>query len=49
MIWATNYEGAINDVLEAVENGTLEINDINDSVARVLTWKIRYGLLDYKD
>lgn len=49
MIWATNYEGAINDVLEAVENGTLEIADINDSVSRVLTWKIRYGLLDYKD
>lgn len=48
MIWATNYERAIKDVLDALENGTLDIADIDDSVARVLTWKIRYGLLDYK-
>lgn len=48
MIWATNYESAIKDVLDALENGTLDIADIDDSVARVLTWKIRYGLLDYK-
>lgn len=45
MIWATNYESERLAVLEAVENGALSIEDIDDSVIRVLTWKIRYGLI----
>lgn len=45
MIWATNYESERLAVLEAVENGSLSIEHIDDSVIRVLTWKIRYGLV----
>lgn len=45
MIWATNYEGERLAVLEAVKNGTLSMEYIDESVVRVLTWKIRYGLI----
>ncbi len=45
MIWATNYESERLAVLEAVNNGALNIEDIEESVVRVLTWKIRYGLI----
>ncbi len=46
MIWATNYEGEIQGVLAAIEDGTLSMKNVDDSVARVLTWKLRYGLVE---
>jgi beta-N-acetylhexosaminidase len=46
MIWATYYEEEIEGVLAAIENGTLSIQDVDDSVVRVLTWKLRYGLIE---
>ncbi len=45
MIWATNYESERVAILEAVENGNLNVEYIDDSVVRILTWKIRYGLV----
>ena len=45
MIWAVEYESERLAVLEAANNGTLSMEYIDDSVIRILTWKIRYGLV----
>lgn len=46
MIWATDYENEIAAVIEAVKNGTVKMEDIDDSATRIITWKIRYGLVE---
>jgi len=46
MIWATDYENEIPAVIEAVKNGKIKMEDIDDSATRIITWKIRYGLAE---
>ena len=46
MIWASNFEEEIAGVLAALEDGSLDMGIVDDSVTRILTWKIRYGLLE---
>ena len=45
LVLTTDYRTQIPKVLEAVENGTLSMDRVDESCRRVLTWKQNLGLL----
>ena len=45
LIIASNFEIQIPSVLKAVENGMITENRINDSVLRILRWKLKLGII----
>lgn len=46
MLLTSDYETHINAVLRAVEDGVIQEDRINASVARILAWKISLGLIE---
>lgn len=46
MLLLSDYETGIQAVLDAIENGTITEERINESVTRILTWKIALGLIE---
>lgn len=46
MLCCTDYKAQIPAVLRAVENGTIEESRIDESVLRILRWKLERGLLE---
>ena len=47
MVLTTDFETQIPQVIAAVEDGTIPMEQIDQSVARVLSWKYDLGLLGY--
>ena len=47
MILTTDFESQIPQVIAAVEDGTIPMEQIDQSVGRVLSWKYDLGLLGY--
>ena len=45
MLVTTDFQSQIPQVIAAVEDGTIPEEQINESVARVLSWKYQLGLL----
>lgn len=45
IVCCTNFEVQIPPVIKAVKNGDIDINQINDSVLRILRWKQNIGLI----
>ncbi|WP_432408861.1 glycoside hydrolase family 3 protein [Wukongibacter sp. M2B1] len=46
MLCATNFESQIPAVISAVNNGEIPIEQIDDSVLRILIWKIDLGIIE---
>ena len=46
LLLLSDYETGIRAVLDAVEDGTVTEERINESVSRILTWKIALGLIE---
>ena len=46
MLLTSDYKTGIRAVLDAVEAGTVTEGRINESVARILNWKIELGLIE---
>ena len=46
LVLTTDYRTQIPKVIEAVENGTLDVSVIDTACRRVLRWKQALGLLD---
>ena len=47
LVLTTDFETQIPQVIAAVEDGTIPMEQIDQSVARVLSWKYDLGLLGY--
>jgi len=45
LIIASNFEEQIPSVLIAVENGTITENRIDDSLLKILCWKLQLGII----
>ena len=45
LIISTDFANQRNEVLQAVKDGTIEENTINNAVKRVLAWKMMYGII----
>lgn len=46
MIICNDYEGSVNAIVNAVENGEIEKTKIDESVKRILNWKYNLGILE---
>ena len=46
MIICNDYEGSVNAIANAVSNGEIEKNQIDESVKRILNWKYNLGILE---
>ena len=45
LIISSDFANQRNEVLQAVKDGTIEENTINNAVKRVLAWKMMYGII----
>ena len=45
LLCISNIDSAVNAIIKAVEDGTIQESSINDSVLRILTAKYRYGII----
>ena len=45
LIISSDFSNQRNEVLQAVKDGTIEENTINNAVKRVLAWKMMYGII----
>lgn len=45
LIISSDFANQRNEVLQAVKDGTIEENTINDAVKRILAWKMTYGIM----
>ena len=45
LIISSDFANQRNEVLQAVKDGTIEENTINNAVERILSWKMMYGII----
>ena len=45
MVLTTDFETQIPEVIQAVEDGTIPMEQVDQSVSRILSWKYDLGLL----
>ena len=45
LLIASDFDVQIPSVLQAVENGTITESRIDESLARILLWKLRLGII----
>ena len=47
MVLTTDFETQIPEVIQAVEDGTIPMEQVDQSVSRILSWKYDLGLLGH--
>lgn len=46
LLITTDYAKTYNSILEGVDNGSIDLSTIDDSVVRVIAWKYKLGLME---